>query len=179
MRKLFSILAVCAAALIPALALAAPSLAAPAGSRVFVGEHFFSQNVYTGYWLHAHALNAYLYDTSSADEWFIKDPQTWHDIVGGQYVTTVEIALDSNHGYCVAYDNSSNHFYVRACQSGFGDGSQQFWVPVANSRGDWLINAYGSAHNRQYVYVTDTLNADRSLIGEFAGWGDQAVFADH
>ena len=199
MRKLLAALAVAAAALIPALSLAAapavtatkyhngPAVLAAAHSRipeVRINGQYKVQNVQSGLWMHAHTLGGQMQDRATGiQQWLIQDANSWNSNKDGT-VTTVQAALVGNSGYCATWHSSDGGVYLDPCVTGFGDGSQQWWIPCAVncSSGDWWINADASAHSpnppHNYRYATDLGAPNNYLFVYPPGSGNEAVFTD-
>jgi hypothetical protein len=180
-RSALAILAVCAAALVPAGLTAAPALAAPAGPRINIGEIFYSQNVANAQWLHAHCVACQITTSSGGlQAWFTQDEQTWFNPVLGSWVTTLEFALDANHSECIQWESSSNTFILGLCVSGFGNGSQQFFVPsTGGTNTDWIINADATAHVPNHAYqIYATASSTDVVVPRGPGYGTAAEWAE-
>ena len=179
MRRILAVLAVCAAALIPA-AVTAPALASPGGSHIGLNELFTSKNVATGLFLHAHCGTCEItVQSGGVQQWITQDAQTWLDTTTGQFVTTIEIALNGGTGGCIGWDGGLNEFALFLCDSGFADGSQQFYVPN-NGTGDQFINADATAHvpgHAHNIYATVNQSND-TVVPAGPGFGNFAVWAE-
>src|SRR5262249_10577241 len=180
--------ALAAAAITIPLALAAPASASahpPAilpGPRILLGENFDSQNTGTALWLHAHC-NDCIMTTASAglQSWWTGNAQRWVNN-NGVTVTTVQVQLNGSRAWCMTWD-SDGFIRLHQCVTGFGNGSQQWWVPAV-SGGDQFINADASAHTpdppHNYVYATDArphheLIGDAPVLGTLARWAAQCL----
>ena len=180
MKRILAVLAACAVALIPAAALAAPAAASTDMPRIGINELFYSQNVGTALWMHAHAVGDVMStQATNLQTFWTQDPQTWLDTTTGKYVTTVEVALGSNNGYCATWNSSDNKIYLEACSPGFADGSQQWYWQTYSGSEQWVINADATAHvpgHTENMYLTD-IRSDHELIVQGPGNGFNAIWA--